>query len=56
MEVINNGSNAVGRLSDLMKNSFRSSKDEDVKQFVNFIQTQEPEICSLNSNLVRKIT
>ena len=38
-------------VSDLMKDSFRSSKDEDVKQFVNFIQTQEPsEICSLKSS------
>ena len=42
VEVINNGSDAIGSLSDLMKDSFRSSKDEDVKQFVNFIQTQEP--------------
>ena len=51
VEVINNGSDAIGGLSDLMKDSFRSSKDEDVKQFVNFIQTQEPsEICSLKSS------
>ena len=34
-----------------MKDSFRSLKDEDVKQFVNFIQTQEPsEICSLKNS------
>ena len=34
-----------------MKDICRSSKDEDVKQFVNFIQTQEPsEICSLKSS------
>ena len=39
VEVINNSSNTIGSLSDLMKDSFRSSKDEDVKQFVNFIQT-----------------
>ena len=51
MEVINNGSDAIGSLSDLMKDSFSSSNDEDVKQFVNFIQTQEPsEICSLKSS------
>ena len=37
VEAINNGSDAIGSLSDLMKDSFRSSKDEDVKQFVNFI-------------------
>ena len=51
VEVINNDSDAIGSLSDLMKDSFRNSKDEDVKQFVNFTQTQEPsEICSLNSS------
>ena len=51
VEVINNGSDVIGSLSDLMKDSFRSSKDEDVKQFANFIQTQEPsEICSLKSS------
>ena len=51
VEVINNGNDAIGSLSDLMKDSFRSSRDEDVKQLVNFIQTQEPsEICSLKSS------
>ena len=51
MEVTNNGSDATGSLSNLMKDSLRSSKDEDVKQFVNFIQTQKPsEICSLKSS------
>ena len=37
VEVINNGSDAIGSLSNLMKDNFRSAKDEDVKQFVNFI-------------------
>ena len=38
VEVINNGSDTIGSLSDLIKYSFRSSKDEDVKQFVNLFR------------------
>ena len=34
VEVINNGSDAIGSLNDLMKDSFRSSKDADVNSLL----------------------